>query len=201
MNQFETLKNLLLRDRSIRRFKQESVSEETLLDLVSLATLCASGANRQPLVYALVNDPVILNSVFSTLKWAAYYRDWDGPAPNERPVAYIIQALDTDITPNPLCDDGLQLQAITLGATALRLGACIIKSFDASAIKALLNLPDNVVPRYVLALGVPSETSLIVPQRDKTDILYYRDEADRQCVPKRPVDEIVYSINNRLYGR
>lgn len=195
MNDFEVLKKLLERDRSIRRFRQEPVATATLLDLVGLTRLCASGANRQPLVYALANEPALLDAVFPALKWAGYYKDWDGPAESERPTAYIVQALDTDITKNPLCDDGIQLQAITLGAAAIGLGGCIIKSFNAQIVREIFGMTENIVPLYVLALGAPGETSLIVPQRDSSDIFYYRDGEDRQCVPKRPLSDIIFSIN------
>ena len=200
MNEFETLKTLLGRDRSIRRFRQQPVATATLLDLLELTRLCASGANRQPLVYALANEPHLLDAVFPALKWAGYYKDWDGPSESERPAAYIVQALDTDITKNPLCDDGIQLQAITLGAAALGLGGCIIKSFNAQTIREVFAMPDNIVPLYVLALGFPAETSLIVSQRDRADIFYYRDGEDRQCVPKRPLSDIIFSVNcKRLF--
>ncbi len=197
MKEFEALKKLLERDRTIRRFRQDPVSTATLIELVGLTRLCASGANRQPLVYALVNEPAMLDAIFPALKWAGYYKDWDGPSESERPTAYIVQALDTDIIKNPLCDDGIQLQAITLGAAALGLGGCIIKSFNAQILREALGLPQNITPLYVLALGAPGEEALIVPQRDRDDIFYYRDDKDRQCVPKRPLSDIIFSINNK----
>jgi nitroreductase len=48
------LRELVLLNRSYRRFHQESaVSRETLVELVDLARLSASGANMQPLKYIL----------------------------------------------------------------------------------------------------------------------------------------------------
>ena len=60
MDEFNLIKELLLRDRSIRRFRQESVSIDALRELVGLTRYCASGANRQPLVYALAKMGRIL---------------------------------------------------------------------------------------------------------------------------------------------
>lgn len=196
MGEISALRGLLLRDRSIRRFDQQSVSVEMLMDLVDLTRYCASGRNAQPLVYAVVNQKSLLDAVFPALKWAGYYEDWDGPSVGERPMAYIIQALDTEIVTNPLCDDGLQLQAITLGATAYGLGACIIKSFDTTVIREVFGLSDNIKPLYVLALGYPAEKSVIVDQKGRDDIRYYRDGDDMQCVPKRPLKDIILSVNN-----
>lgn len=196
MDEFNLIKELLLRDRSIRRFRQESVSIDALRELVGLTRYCASGANRQPLVYALANEQCLLDKIFPLLRWAGYYEDWTGPDVGERPVAYILQALDTGIASNQLCDDGIQLQAITLGAAALGIGACIIKSFDAAAVSGILGLPENIRPLYVVALGYPSEDTIIVPQRDRSEIRYYRDDKDRQCVPKRPLEDVIININN-----
>lgn len=52
------LKELFLKNRSYRRFYQDvPVEMETLRELVDLARLSASGANRQPLKFLLSYDP------------------------------------------------------------------------------------------------------------------------------------------------
>ena len=49
------LKDLLLRNRSYRRFEQEvRISEEELTELVGLTCLCASARNAQALKYVIV---------------------------------------------------------------------------------------------------------------------------------------------------
>lgn len=189
---FNILRGLLIADRSIRRFRQERpVGREMLEKIVGLTRYCASGRNIQALKYRLVTDPGELGQVFPHLAWAGYYKDWDGPAESERPTAYIVQYLDTSLTENCLCDDGLQLQAITLGAAAEGIGACIIKSFNAAAIAAALGLPAHLRPIYVVALGEAAEEAKIVEMGAGGDYKYYRDSHDTQCVPKRGMDEIV----------
>ena len=188
LNSFE---NLLLADRSVRRFKSDiEITRELLERLVGLTRYCASGRNLQPLRYRIVDCPKEKDAIFPLLKWAGYYTEWDGPELSQRPAAYLIQCLDTDLTESCLCDDGLNLQAITLGATALGLGACIIKAFNAPALAEVLDLPEQLKPLYVLALGVPAEETKIVPMTDG-DYKYFRDEADAQCVPKRSLEELI----------
>lgn len=189
---FEQLRSLLERDRSVRRFKQDiAVGREVLESLVGLTTLCASGRNLQPLKYRLVNTPAECDSVYPSLKWAGYYTDWDGPEPGQRPAAYIVQCLDTGMTGNLLCDDGLHIQAITLGATALGLSCCVIKAFNVADVASALHLPAGQKPLYVIALGVADEQVRLVPMRPGDDFKYYRDSNDNQCVPKRPLHEIL----------
>ena len=111
------LKELLLKNRSYRRFVQDvRISREELTELVGLTRYCASGRNAQALKYKVVADVDLCDKVFPNLAWAGYLKDWDGPEEGERPAAYLIQLLDTSIVENCLCDDGIQAQAILLGA-------------------------------------------------------------------------------------
>lgn len=188
---FDILKDLLAHNRSVRRFDNNlTISRPNLESIVELSTLCASGRNAQPLKYRIVDSREECDLIYPLLAWAGYYSDWDGPQPSERPTAYLIQCLDTLITPNPLCDDGLQLEALTLGATALGLNCCIIKSFKPE-IAQRLNIPQHLTPRYVVALGKADEKVKIVELGSDGDFKYYRDSDDCQCVPKRSLDEIL----------
>ena len=192
MTDFEFLKDLLIKNRSIRRFdSSKTISESTLRSLVELTRFCASGRNLQPLRYRLVTNPIECAALFPALAWAGYYKDWDGPEENERPVAYLVQCIDTELAQDCLCDDGLQLEAITLGATALGISGCIIKAFNVSALIESLAIPPRFKPRYVLALGYPSEKAEIVNLKPDGDIKYYRNESDTQCVPKRSIDTLL----------
>lgn len=192
METFSILKTLLESDRSIRRFDHSRpIGDDTLRKLVDLTRYCASGRNLQPLRYRIVSTEAECEALYPLLAWAGYYKDWDGPAPAERPTAYLVQCLDTQLTNNCLCDDGLQLQAITLGATALGIGGCIIKSFRKNELTERLRLPANLEPLYVLALGYPSETARIVPLPADGDIRYFRDSSDIQSVPKRPLPDLL----------
>lgn len=191
---FEELRELLKADRCVRRFDSSRlIAYETLSSLVELTRYCASGRNAQPLRYIIVNTPEGCDGIFPLLKWAGYYSDWDGPNPEERPVAYLIQCLDTDFGPNCLCDDGLQLQAITLGATALGISGCIIKAFNAPALSELLKIDTRYAPRYVLALGFPAEKVIIetMPATDNADFKYYRTPDGVHHVPKRPLASLI----------
>ena len=193
-NKFEILKELLKANRSYRRFDENyAIDRETLLQIVDLTRYCSSGRNLQPLKYYLVNDKTVCNNIFPILKWAGYLTDWDGPENGERPTAYLIQCLDTNITKNYLCDDGIQLQAITLGAVTKSFGCCIIKSFNLIKLKEILRIDDTLEPLYVIALGRPIETVVIEDMGNNvdTEIKYYRTEDGIHHVPKRPLTDLI----------
>lgn len=189
--EYRDYKKLLEGDRSIRRFDaKERVSKDTLTELVGLTRFCSSGRNAQPLKYRIVSDPDECDKIFGHLKWAGYYQDWEGPAPDERPTAYLVQCIDTGIAQSILCDDGLQLQAITLGARTLDIGCCIIKAFNPQGVAEALGLPEILKPNYVLALGFPAEEVRLVDMPADGDFRYFRD-GNVQCVPKRGIDELI----------
>lgn len=190
---YPLLVSLLKADRSYRRFDENFTVDKALLEkLVSLVRYTSSGRNAQPLKYRLVWKREEREEVFPTLAWAGYFHDWEGPAKGERPGAYLVQCLDTRYGENCLCDDGLQIQAITLGATAKGLGCCIIKAFNAPALEKILDLPAHLKPRYVIALGKPAERVVIedMPGEPDADFKYYRTPDGVHHVPKRPVSEL-----------
>lgn len=191
MDEFEIVRHLLEEDRSIRRFDaSRRLADGTLERLVDLTRYCASGRNLQPLRYRLVSTREDCDRLFPLLAWAGYLQDWDGPDASERPAAYLVQCLDTELAVNCLCDDGLQLQAITLGARALGLGSCILKAFDPKKVADALAIDPRYQPRYVLALGYPVEQVEIEDMKDG-DIKYYRTPDAIHHVPKRPLSTLL----------
>ncbi len=189
--EYRELKELMMRNRSCRRFDEsERISEKLLSELVDLSRYCASGRNLQPLKYRVVFAVDECESLFPLLVWAGYLTDWTGPEKGERPAAYIVQCLDRSLTDNPMCDDGLHLEAITLGAVSRGLGGCIIKSFNKDRLRSVLNLPADLEPLHVLALGVPVEKVEMEDMRNG-NIKYWRDEKGIHHVPKRSLEEIL----------
>lgn len=192
--EFESLRELMKKDRTVRRFQENrEVSMETLRRLVELTRYCASGRNAQPLRYVLVTSEVEKAKLFPLLKWAGYFADWDGPEEGERPAAYMVQCLDTRYGENCLCDDGLQLEAITLGMTSMGLGGCIIKSFNHVELPKILGIDSRYIPRYVLALGYPAEKVVIedMTGNEEDEFKYYRSADGMHHVPKRPLEELL----------
>jgi nitroreductase len=187
-----SVRDLVLRNRSYRRFDESHpISRETLLELVDLARQTASAANRQPLKYLLSHDPDSNTAIFPHLAWAGYLKDWDGPAPGERPSAYIAILVDQNIAKEWWCDDGIAAQTMLLEATRRGLGGCMIGAIQKDGLRQALRIPDHLLIRLVLALGKPAETVVLEPVGPDGDIRYWRDAQGVHHVPKRSLDEIV----------
>jgi nitroreductase len=186
------LHDLIERNRSYRRFHQdEAVALETLRELVDLARLSASGANRQPLKFILSCTPEKNAMIFPYLAWAGYLRDWGGPEEGERPSAYIVILRDTEIGGSSGADQGIAAQSILLGATEKGLGGCIIASIQRESLRQALDIDPRYEILLVLALGRPSETVVLEPLGPDGDIRYWRDNAGTHHVPKRSLDELI----------
>jgi nitroreductase len=186
------LKDLIVKNRSYRRFYQEvPVSCETLRELVDLARLSASGANRQPLKYILSCDAEKNALIFPNLAWAGYLPDWGGPQEGERPSAYIVILGDLEISKTAGVDHGIAAQSILLGAVERGLGGCIIASVQRELLREALQIEPRYEILLVLALGQPKEKVVVESLGPEGDIKYWRDGAGVHHVPKRALEEII----------
>ncbi|RPH37408.1 MAG: nitroreductase family protein [Desulfobulbaceae bacterium] len=185
------LKNLVQSSRSFRRFDHNVlVSMQTLEELVELARLCPSAANKQPLRFILSTAPSDNDAIFACLKWAAYLTEWDGPSPEERPSAYIVMINTAKDWEFAKFDLGIMAQTMLLGAVEKGLGGCMIGALDREKLRAHFSLQPELDVSLVLALGKPVEDVRVVDVPKGGSIRYYRDEAGVHYVPKRSLDEL-----------
>lgn len=186
------IKDLVLKNRSYRKFYQNEVIElSTLKELIDLARLSASAANLQPLKYIISNDSSKNENIFKTLGWAGYLKDWNGPTEGEKPSAYIVMLNDLSISKKPPLDVGISAQTMLLGAVEKGLGGCMLANINKVELASVLNLDENFEINLVIALGKPKETVVIEKMSLPTDIKYWRDEKEVHHVPKRSLAEII----------
>ncbi len=188
-----SLLELVTRTRTVRRYQEDkAISLDTLRGLVNLARLAQCGANRQAIRYYLVTNPELREQIFPTLGWAAYLKDWGGPAKGERPAAYIVQVEDEAFPCLRPVDPGFAAQNLVLGAAEQGLGTCLIDNVKREELAKVLGLPQGWRVLYVVALGVPAETVEIRSVTPEHDIRYWR-EGSCHCVPKRSLEDVIYA--------
>jgi nitroreductase len=188
----KVIQDLILKNRSYRRFHQEfDIKLETLRELIDLARLSPSARNAQPLKYILSYDRQKKSLIFPHLAWAGYLTGWSGPGEGERPSAYIIILGDTEISRSFGCDYGIAAQSIMLGATEKGLGGCMIASIDREGLRKALKISPRYEILLVLALGKPKEMVVIEAVGSNGDTKYWRDSKGVHHVPKRPLDDII----------
>lgn len=193
MTSFEAFRALVKENRSCRRFDNAvKISMEELTDLVDLARHCASAANNQPLKFILSTSEPTNQKIFDCLGWAAYLTDWPGPAPAEQPTAYIVITGDHTISDKFWCDHGIAAQTLLLGARAKGLAGCMFGAINIKKLKAILDIPDHLEIKLVVALGKPVEKVVIDDLGQDGSIKYFRDEHQVHHVPKRSLDDLIF---------
>ena len=182
------IKTAICQRRTIRRFQNRPVDPEQLRTLADLSRLYASGGNLQPIRYVGVTDPVLLDKIFDTLRWAAYLPGFV-IREDQRPMAYMMLTCAEGKKKSCQFDLGAAATTLMLAAEDMGLATCCLASFDAAAVKSILTLPDGMEAALVIALGYPDQKSQEVPLVD--DVKYYEAADGTLCVPKRKLEDIL----------
>ena len=179
--------------RSVRRFKQEEISREILLELVEAGRCAPSAANRQPLEFVIVNSEEIRGKVFAQLAWAGYVQPRRDPPADKRPVAYIIVLIDKERAMAKFgpVDAAAAIENILLAAQGNQIGSCWLGSIKRDRIREILEIPDTYEIDSVIALGYPDEQPVMEDCKSES-IEYYLDDKDVLHVPKRPLKSITH---------
>lgn len=184
------LEELVRKNRSYRRFYQDKkITRDELVELVKVARITPSAANRQPFKFKLVCDDAECEKVFECLGFAGYLKDWDGPEEGEKPTGYIIILSDAKV--NVEVDAGIVGQTMLLAAVEKGLGGCFFGNVKRDILSKSLNLPEDSKIVYVIALGYPKEEVVIEDITADGDIKYYRDENKVHHVPKKRLEDVI----------
>jgi len=181
------LRDLVVKNRSYRRWRQDPIPRETLAEWIDLARITPSGANQQALKY-IISD--------SAEKNALIYRRVgidNNPPEGERAPAYIVILEDQNIKMLTSADLGIAAQTIMLAATEAGYGGVMIGMIDRPALKQDLGLPDHLQIALILAIGKTMEKVIIDPQEPGTITRqHWEDETlNVRHVPKRSLEEII----------
>lgn len=194
-----SLNTLLVKNRSIRRYRQDFVvTEEQLRTIVEVNVKLGSAMNRQALRFRIVSDNAEgeVNAV-STDKVNAL-RDilFREPARPESARAYIIvystipeeRYIDIDL--------GISLQSMALKAAELGLNCLIKGNIDKDGLSSLFGTGDGLEPVAVLCVGKAAESVFLKPvsadSSGEPDLKPYTKEGVHY-VPKLQMDTILLS--------
>lgn len=189
------IKDLIKKNRSVRGYdNSRDVTIEELREMVDCARLSASSVNMQPLKYILVNTVDGKARVLKQVSFAAKLSTLKLPHRGSEPMAYIVICQDEQISKSEtgfLRDVGIAAQSITLAATELGLGACMLGYFSPDKLRQALDLSENLKPQLVISLGKSVEDIRVVDIEEGESTDYYRDEAGIHYVPKRKLDDVI----------
>ena len=184
-----TVKELIKKRRTIRKFLQKPISKEQLATYIDAARLCPSAANLQPLKYVSVNSKDYTQKVFSTLKWAGYLNGEYTPKQDEQPTAYIIVCIDKNLSNASYdMDIGAAVENIILTALEDGVGSCWLASVNREKLREIIGLEENLIISCVVALGYPAENPTDTEMQNG-DVKYFLKDGILN-VPKRSLEEV-----------
>ncbi len=158
---------------SVRQYEERLVEKENVDLLLEAGRVAPTAANRQPCKYFVlqgVEETKILDGACNYFK------------------APLVMVICTDIKKAWLrnydnykttdTDAGIITTHIMLQAQDVGLGSCWIAHFDPVKVRDALNLPENIVPINILAMGYPASKPKISDRFDKDrksldEIVYY----------------------------
>jgi len=181
------LKEVIRRRRTIRRFKQQPVSDELLRELLEAARLAPSAGNRQVLRYLVIRTPALVQAVLKHTAWAAYVQPRRTPEWGRSAPAAFIAVLPGGESGELAADAGAAIENLLLRAHDLGLGACWIGAFLRADVATLLALPPGRQPLYLVAVGWPDESPCQDDIGADGSPKYFLDAQDRLHVPKYTV--------------
>ena len=186
---------LAMKNRSYRGYDESyRFTKEELMELVNVTRYAASSVNRQPFAYYIAWEKDEVDKIQKLTKWARGLPQMTLPHPGMCPTGWVIVLHNTDWAPNVerfRQDRGIVAQTLLLAAAEKGLGGCMIGNYVADEVKAALDLPENMVPVLLIALGKPAEEIVITEVGEDGNVNYYRDENDVHYVPKRKLEDII----------
>jgi len=161
---------VLEKRRSVRKYKDTPVPEESILKILEAARVAPSAAHKQPWHFIVVQDEERRRQLGGRQSWAV-----DAPA--------IIVALgDSVASPNWWQNDvGIAFEHVVLAAADLGLGTCWMGSMYRDAeIKALLGIPEGLRVVAITPLGVPNETPAPKERKNLNEIASWERFGDKK---------------------
>lgn len=151
----EVLKAIRTR-RTIRRFKPDSIKDETLRTILDAGRWAPSFSNLQPWRFIVTKDPELKNALDKAARESVLHLGI-----NEAPVVILV-CVDRRIDPLHSIEAGAAAtQNMALAAWSLGLGAGWIGIWGTEAeisIRKLFELPETVRVVSLLPIGIPDES-------------------------------------------
>lgn len=158
---------------SVRKYRNDPVEEEKLMQVLEAGRIAPSAVNFQPWQFIVLRDEEIKKKVA-----ASYSKDWLLQAP-----VIIVVCGDhskswrrADGKDHCDIDVAIATDHMTLAAADLGLGTCWICAFNSMQCSKILGLPSHIEPMVLLPLGYPA---------DEADV-------NRHASKRKKLEEIVH---------
>jgi len=156
---------------SVRKYEDRAVEAEKLATILEAGRVAPTAANKQPCVFLVLNNGESIEKLCKAC------------SPHGAPLAIVVCADKKSVWIRPFdkanmveIDSSIAADHMMLCAQDLGLSSCWITYFDPAIVRKEFNIPDNLVPVNILAIGYGADE----PQ-----------SPDRHAQTRKPLDSIV----------
>ena len=188
------LSDVIASRRSIRKFREEDISADTVRLLLDAARLAPSGSNLQPARFIVAQSPAAKEALgrYTPYKFIVKASvifvccaDLTAITTRDRRVGELLkegafEGVDIDMndastTTSPIMDEeavkaylsmnvAIAIEHIVLKAVDLGLGSCWLGRFDRDKVKKFLALDESIYPVVLLPVGHPDQSPKARPR-------------------------------------
>lgn len=147
--------NPIYKRRSIRKYLSTPIPDEKILEFIKAGLNAPSAGNQQPWKFLVINQRAILNKIIEFHPHSSPLKD--------SPVAILVCGdLHLEVKKNYwMIDCAAATQNILLEIANQDYGACWLGVYPRpermDALTQLFDLPENIMPFSLIAVGVPAE--------------------------------------------
>jgi nitroreductase len=190
------LSDVIASRRSIRKFKEENISADTVHLLLDAARLAPSGSNLQPTRFIIAQSPTAKEALSRYTPYKFIVKasvifvccaDLTAITTRDRRIGELLkegafEGVDIDMNDSstatsPIMDEGavkaylsmnvaIAVEHIVLKAVDLGLGSCWLGRFDRDKVKEYLALDESIYPVVLLPVGLPDQSPKARPRFD-----------------------------------
>ena len=153
MNEFQSLYDILLRRRSVRRYVVgKPVEHEKIKLLLEAAMAAPSACNLQPWEFIVVDEPERVRLLKECI-------DENNGRHYNAPAAFVVCGNRSYIPweSDGALDCAAAIENMMLAAAALGLGTVWIGAYDGDAVSKLMDIPPHVAVNSLVLFGYPAE--------------------------------------------
>jgi len=156
----------ILNRRSIRKFKDEAVSEEVINNILEAGRLAPTATNQQPWYFIVARNQQEKEAfIFSGFNKFVTEADFI--------VLGLYKKSEVVIEKLSLMDVTIALQNMVITATIQGVGSCWMGAFDENKLRDTLKLPDDCITVGAVAFGIPDEQSKQPPKKQLDEIVHF----------------------------
>ena len=153
------------RRRSIRKYQNKEIPKELLMQILEMARLAPSGANRQPWQLVVVTDAEKRKALVPICKDQKFVGECSA----------FIAGIDDPTQKWSRVDIAIAMEHVALVAVEKGLGTCWVGAFDQEKLGAALGAPAGMVVTVGMALGYPDEAPEARTRKALVELVHWED--------------------------